>query len=81
MNTATSPTASPANLQTLLGEDKPPRWWQRSSLWIGLAALLLLQLLTNSLFLLLLLLFLLVLLFFCLFLFTQLFFQEFLLFS
>ena len=41
MNTATSPTASPANLQTLLGEDKPPRWWQRSSLWIGLAALLL----------------------------------------
>ena len=41
MNTATSPTASPANLQTLLGEDKPPRWWRRSSLWIGLAALLL----------------------------------------
>ena len=41
MNTATSPTASPANLQTLLGEDKPPRWWQRSSLWIGVAALLL----------------------------------------
>ncbi|AVO42473.1 efflux RND transporter periplasmic adaptor subunit [Simplicispira suum] len=41
MNTATSPTAAPANLQTLLGEDKPPRWWQRASLWIGLVALLL----------------------------------------
>jgi HlyD family secretion protein len=41
MNTATTPTPAPANLQTLLGEDKPPRWWQRASLWIGLAALLL----------------------------------------
>lgn len=34
-------TATPADLQTLLGEDHPPRWWQRSSLWIGLTALLL----------------------------------------
>ena len=33
-------TATPADLQALLGEDHPPRWWQRSSLWIGLAALL-----------------------------------------
>ena len=41
MNTATSPTPAPANLQTLLGEDKPPRWWQRASLWIGVAVLLL----------------------------------------
>ena len=41
MNTATSPTPAPANLQTLLGDDKPPRWWQRASLWIGVAALLL----------------------------------------
>ena len=33
-------TATPADLQTLLGEDHPPRWWQRSSLWFGLGALL-----------------------------------------
>ncbi len=33
-------TAPPADLQTLLGEDHPPRWWQRSTLWIGLGALL-----------------------------------------
>ncbi len=33
-------TAPPTDLQTLLGEDHPPRWWQRSSLWIGLVALL-----------------------------------------
>ncbi|MBE0619281.1 MAG: efflux RND transporter periplasmic adaptor subunit [Burkholderiales bacterium] len=32
--------ATPADLQTLLGEDHPPRWWQRSSLWFGLAVLL-----------------------------------------
>ncbi len=32
--------STPADLQALLGEDRPPRWWQRSSLWIGLAALL-----------------------------------------
>ncbi|MGP1629924.1 MAG: efflux RND transporter periplasmic adaptor subunit [Giesbergeria sp.] len=41
MTTATTPTSPPANLQTLLGEDKPPRWWQRGSLWFGLLALLL----------------------------------------
>ena len=34
-------TPEPADLQALLGGDHPPRWWQRSSLWIGLAALLL----------------------------------------
>lgn len=33
-------TAPPADLQTLLGEDRPPRWWQRGSLWSGLVALL-----------------------------------------
>jgi len=30
----------PADLQTLLGEDHPPRWWKRGSLWFGLGALL-----------------------------------------
>ena len=34
-------TPEPADLQALLGGDHPPRWWQRSSLWIGLAAMLL----------------------------------------
>ena len=33
-------TNHPTDLQALLGEDRPPRWWQRSSLWIGLVALL-----------------------------------------
>jgi len=33
-------TTSPADLQTLLGEDRPPRWWQRGSLWSSLVALL-----------------------------------------
>ena len=33
-------TTTPADLQALLGDDHPPRWWRRSSLWIGLAALL-----------------------------------------
>jgi HlyD family secretion protein len=28
-----------ADLQNLLGSDHPPRWWQRSSLWLGIAAL------------------------------------------
>jgi HlyD family secretion protein len=39
MKKTTSPTTS-ADLQALLGTDHPPRWWKRSSLWIGLAALL-----------------------------------------
>jgi HlyD family secretion protein len=30
---------TPADLQNLLGSDHPPRWWQRSSLWIGIAAI------------------------------------------
>ena len=30
--------AQPADLQALLGSDRPRRWWQRSSLWIGVAA-------------------------------------------
>ena len=36
-----SASTPPTDLQSLLGDDHPPRWWQRSSLWIGLAALLL----------------------------------------
>ena len=36
----TKKTATPADLQALLGEDHPPRWWRRGSLWIGLAVLL-----------------------------------------
>ena len=34
-------SATPTDLQSLLGEDRPPRWWRRSSLWIGLVTLLL----------------------------------------
>jgi HlyD family secretion protein len=30
--------ATSADLQNLLGSDRPRRWWQRPSLWIGLAA-------------------------------------------
>ncbi|MBU0769844.1 MAG: efflux RND transporter periplasmic adaptor subunit [Gammaproteobacteria bacterium] len=30
----------PTDLQSLLGEDHPPRWWQRGSLWFVLVALL-----------------------------------------
>jgi HlyD family secretion protein len=33
-------TATAADLQALLGEDRAPRWWQRRSLWVGLATLL-----------------------------------------
>jgi HlyD family secretion protein len=36
----TQKTATPADLQALLGEDHAPRWWRRPSLWIGLAVLL-----------------------------------------
>ena len=46
MNTSTQPAAkSPtgsgttADLQALLGTDHPASWWQRPSLWIGLAVL------------------------------------------
>ncbi len=38
MNESTTPTAE---LQALLGEDAPLRWWQRRSLWLALGALLL----------------------------------------
>jgi HlyD family secretion protein len=34
--------ATPADLQNLLGTDKPRRWWQRTSLWIGVAAVIVL---------------------------------------
>ena len=37
---AAPPTTAATDLQTLLGTDRPPRWWQRSTLWIGLAAVL-----------------------------------------
>ncbi len=36
----TKKAATPTDLQALLGEDHPPRWWRRTSLWIGLVALL-----------------------------------------
>lgn len=35
-----NPSATPSDLDTLLGEDRPPRWWKRASLWVGLAAVL-----------------------------------------
>ncbi len=36
-----SPASTPAtDLQSLLGSDHPPRWWQRATLWIGVAAVL-----------------------------------------
>jgi HlyD family secretion protein len=39
--TPAQPAASaPANLNALLGVDKPARWWQRPSLWMGVAAVL-----------------------------------------
>ncbi len=34
--------ATSANLQALLGDDHPPRWWPRSLLWFGISALLVL---------------------------------------
>lgn len=33
-------SATPADLRTLLGDDHPPHWWQRGSLWSGAVALL-----------------------------------------
>ena len=33
-------TRASTDLNTLLGGDKPPRWWQRPSLWLGMAAVL-----------------------------------------
>lgn len=44
-NTNTSPAATakaaPADLSALLGADRPRRWWQRTPLWLGAAALVL----------------------------------------
>ena len=37
-----SPNTRATDLETLLGADRPRRWWQRAPLWIGLAALMLL---------------------------------------
>ncbi|MDZ4238253.1 MAG: efflux RND transporter periplasmic adaptor subunit [Hydrogenophaga sp.] len=36
--TPAAPNKTAANLNTLLGDDKPARWWQRSSLWLSVAA-------------------------------------------
>ena len=33
-------TSAPANLNALLGDDQPARWWKRPSLWMGVAAVL-----------------------------------------
>ena len=41
-NTTSPDNTQAPDLQTLLGDDHPPRWWRRSSLWIGLLMLLLL---------------------------------------
>ena len=39
--TPAQPAASaPANLNALLGDDQPARWWKRPSLWMGVAAVL-----------------------------------------
>ena len=40
--TTSSANTQPPDLQTLLGDDLPPRWWRRGALWIGLLMLLLL---------------------------------------
>lgn len=37
--TATVSPADPADLSALLGADRPRRWWQRTSLWLGVLAL------------------------------------------
>ena len=29
---------TPADVQNLLGSDRPPRWWQRTTTWIAVAA-------------------------------------------
>lgn len=34
-------TPTPADVQGLLGDDRPPRWWQRASTWITLASVVL----------------------------------------
>ncbi len=39
--TNASANTPPADLQALLGDDRPPRWWRRSSLWAGLLVMLL----------------------------------------
>ena len=37
---STPAKAAPADLSALLGADRPRRWWQRTSLWLGVVALL-----------------------------------------
>ncbi len=34
------PSSPPSSLEALLGADRPRRWWQRTSLWLGVAVLL-----------------------------------------
>ncbi|GAA6143004.1 efflux RND transporter periplasmic adaptor subunit [Hydrogenophaga sp. 5NK40-0174] len=41
---ATQDTSTTNDLKGLLGDDHPPRWWQRRSLWVGLLVLALLAL-------------------------------------
>ena len=36
---AASPSTAAADLQALIGGGKPHRWWQRSTLWLGVAVL------------------------------------------
>lgn len=31
--------AAPSDLSALLGADRPRRWWQRTTVWLGVAAL------------------------------------------
>lgn len=40
-STSSSPPATSAALQTLLGDEQAPKWWQRPSLWLAVVALLL----------------------------------------
>ena len=38
--TPAAPNKASANLNTLLGDDQPARWWKRPSVWLGVAAVL-----------------------------------------
>ena len=37
---ASAPATAAVDLQSLIGGGKPRRWWQRSTLWLGVAVLL-----------------------------------------
>ena len=38
-NASAAAKAAPADLSALLGADRPRRWWQRTTVWLGVAAL------------------------------------------